>query len=43
MISFFLLRGHTLDEMLSLTTAEKAIFTASMAAYLEEVSEAVKE
>ena len=43
MISFFLLRGHTLDEMLSLTIAEKAVYTAAMVVYLEEVEEAVRE
>lgn len=38
MISFFLLKGHTLEEMLTLSTAEKLFYTASMEVYSEELS-----
>ena len=35
MISFYILRGHTLEEMLSLGTADKMFYTAAMELEME--------
>lgn len=42
-IAFFLLRGHTADEMLSLPFAEKLIYRAVYRAYIEENEKAAEE
>ena len=38
MIAFYLLRGHSLDELLGLDLIEKAFYIAAMEKYIEEVS-----
>lgn len=35
MISFYILRGHTLEEMLSLGTVDKMFYTAAMELEME--------
>ncbi len=42
MIGFYLLRGHTLNELLSLSTIEKAVFMAAMAQHNEERQQLAK-
>ncbi|WP_251612898.1 hypothetical protein [Senimuribacter intestinalis] len=42
MIGFYLLRGHTLNELLSLSTVEKAVFMAAMAQHNEERQQLTK-
>lgn len=40
MIGFYLVRGHSLKELMSLSTVDKLFYYAAMTAYLEEVKEA---
>lgn len=45
MIGFYLLRGHTLDELLSLSTSDRIFYAAAMLRYkeeLDEIAEAVR-
>ncbi len=37
MIGFYLLRGHTLDEMLSLSTTDRLFYLAAMEIYNDEL------
>lgn len=37
MIGFFLLRGHSLDELLSLSRVDKAFYYAAMEIYYKEM------
>lgn len=39
MIGFYLLRGHTLDEMLSLSTTDRLFYLAAMSIYNDELQE----
>lgn len=39
MIAFYLIRGHTLNELLSLSTSDRLFYFAAMNRYLEEVEE----
>lgn len=43
MIGFYLLRGHTSDELLSLSTADKLFYAAAMMRYKEELEEIAKD
>ena len=36
MIGFYILRGHTLDELTALSTADKAFYYAAMQIYYEQ-------
>ena len=42
MIGFYVLRGHTLDELLNLSTIEKVIFMAAMNNHNEEIEHILK-
>lgn len=42
-IAFFLLRGHSLNEMLSLSTAEMMVYRATYRRYIEEQEEVAEE
>lgn len=42
MIAFYLLRGHSLDELFDLGMIEKMFYIAAMEKYAEEVSEVGK-
>ena len=42
MIGFYLLRGHTLDEMLSLSTTDRLFYLAAMEIYNDELRELEK-
>lgn len=39
MIGFYILRGHTLDEMLSLSTTDRLFYLAAMSIYNDELQE----
>lgn len=39
MIGFYILRGHTLDEMMSLSTTDRLFYLAAMEIYNEEMQE----
>lgn len=41
MVSFFLLRGHSLDSLLKLSSAEKIVYMAAMERHYEDVSEMI--
>lgn len=36
LIGFYLLRGHSLDELLALSTADRAFYYAAMTLYYEQ-------
>ena len=42
MIGFYLLRGYTLDEMLSLSTTDRLFYLAAMEIYNDELRELEK-
>lgn len=42
MVGFYLLRGHTLDEMLSLSTTDRLFYLAAMEIYNDELRELEK-
>lgn len=42
MIGFYLLRGHTLNEMLSLSTTDRLFYLAAMEIYNDELRELEK-
>lgn len=42
MVGFYLLRGHTLDEMLSLSTTDRLFYLAAMEIYNDELQELEK-
>lgn len=37
MVGFYILRGHTLDEMLSLSTTDRLFYLAAMEVYKDEM------
>lgn len=39
MVGFYILRGHSLDEMLSLSTSDKIFYLAAMERYKEELGQ----
>lgn len=43
MIGFYLLRGHSLEELLSLSHADKLFYIAAMDKYHEELEDAFKQ
>ena len=42
MIAFYILRGHSLDSLASLSSADKIIYMATMQKYCEEIETATK-
>lgn len=43
MIGFYILRGHSLEELLSLSHADKLFYIAAMDKYHEELEDAFKQ
>lgn len=43
MIGFYLLRGHSLNELLSLSTIDKLFYVSAMEIYIEEIEKNTKE
>lgn len=43
MIGFYLLRGHSLKELLSLSTIDKLFYISAMEIYIEEIEKNAKE